>query len=125
MIPQSAAAVYETLLHRYPHKFDIPSKGEVGVEIQRLCRLQKLGRDLAEPVKGKRGRKGMKNIYSSFVEEIVRRNPAIKPRDGLLMFKKHFPTTDLPEDFPNDKQLKSKLSSIKQSMRKDQGRMRD
>ena len=117
---QSAASMHEALLHKYPRKFNVPSEGEIRTEIQRLCRLHKLGRDLCEPVTGKRGRKGMKNVYSSVLEELVREDPGIKPKFGLQRFKEILRDSACLEDFPTDQQVKSKISSIKQALRGNQ-----
>ena len=114
---QSAATMYERLLQKYPKRFDLPKEGEVRTEIQRLLRLQKMGRDLYEPRAHKRGRKGMKSVYSSFLSEIMRENPRLKPREGLAMFHERFHEHRDAEDFPTEKQVKAKISSIKQQLK--------
>ena len=75
--------MHERLVQKYKDRFNVPSEGEVRTEIQRLLRLQKMGRNLSEIGAGNRERKGMKINYSSKLEEIIRQDPDIIPQEVL------------------------------------------
>lgn len=115
---KSAACMYEAIVYKYPDRFDIPSEGEVRTELQRLLRYHKEGRDISEVGNGKRGRKGMEARYATAIEEMLAKSPKLKPREGLRRFKQKFSETNTLVGFPTDKQVLSKISSLKQAKKK-------
>ena len=67
---------------------------------------------------GKRGRKGMAQIYEEAISEFLDSNPRLKPKSGLELLKKRFPDECQSDAFPKDASIKSKISSMKQLRKK-------
>ena len=86
--------------------------------MQRLMRYHKQGIELLWSKTRKRGRKGMSAVYVSVIGAMISENGGLKPKDGLSRFKNIFPEWKTLKDFPTDKQILSKISSVKQEIRK-------
>ena len=58
--------------------------------------------------------------YESFLVDLVRENPKIKPARGYELFIRNFSDTG-GENFPSSKQVKSKISSLKHAAKRREG----
>ena len=108
----SAPIMWEHLVMKFPDRYDIPSEQEIRQEIGRLYKLKKDNRDLQLSRPGRRGRKGMDEKYERILLKFLEENPNLKPRKGYQMFLNHFEDPNV-EGFPTEKQVKSKISSLK------------
>ena len=86
--------------------------------MQRLMRYHKQGIELLWSKTRKRGRKGMSAVYFSVIEAMIAENGGLKPKDGLSRFKNTFSEWKILKDFSTDKKILSKISSVKQDIRK-------
>lgn len=114
----SAPVMWEQLLMRRPNRYDLPSEQEIRQEIGRLFSLQKSGKDLRGEVSGKRGRKGMDDKREKIIINFLREDPGLKPKEGRRMLLQQIENRGF-EDIPAEKQVKSKISSLKQAAKKE------
>ena len=119
----SAPAMWEALLLKYPERYDLPSEQEIRQEISRLSRLQERGVDVSSPVPQRRGRKGMDSENEVVLVNMIKEFPAIKPREGYKMFVDQFKDHDV-EKLPTEKQVKSKISSLKHAAKREERDLR-
>ena len=54
----------------------------------------------------------MKEKYKKFLVELIARNPSVKPKSGYQQFAEHLKDTE-GDERPTEKQVKSKISSLK------------
>lgn len=114
-----ASWMLERLKEVYPNRFDLPSEQDIRTECTRLFKLQKDGKPL-DTLPG-RGRK--KSKWMKAFEEWLKDRLALESKPNLLVeqFKRSLlqksNDQDLPEDFPSNKKLASKVSSLKTKMK--------
>lgn len=115
---QHPSWVLQRLAEKYPHRFDRPSEDDIRRHFQTLYQRQKAGKPLNTSSTG-RGPPGIALKYADKVEEILRKNFALKPAAIVAEVKSKFEVDDaLPDDFPDDKQIKNKINAIKQRKRR-------
>ena len=113
MVLLSAAAMMtEALMRKYPRRYDVPSEAEVQSFINAKCSAQRS--EAARP-RGRNAKMGalyMHHIIRIFCES----RGLIKPKKALELVRLALDTS--AEDFPSDKQIKAKISSLKVTYKK-------
>uniref|UniRef100_A0A7S3PQN3 Uncharacterized protein n=1 Tax=Aplanochytrium stocchinoi TaxID=215587 RepID=A0A7S3PQN3_9STRA len=114
--------VLDVLQNKYPDRYDIPSLSAIKYELTRIySRSQKNSKamkgDMAESKK--KSRHGMANRYTDYIDFILKSHPDITGKPAVKLFMENFKNED-ESDLPSDKQIQTKLNSLKQSQGKKQ-----
>ena len=103
------------LVRKYPTRLDLPSESEIRQLISSLVAKQKKG--LSTDYTGRKT--GIQKPFIDTIIEIFENNKNIAPRIAWQKFIIEYPYVHpLPKDYPEEKQVKSKISSLKVAYKK-------
>ena len=114
----SPSAMLEELQSLYPGRYTLPGENEIRAEITKLFGRKKASdednagsdHDESENEATKGRGSNLPKQYVKHLEELVERNPTIKPAEALRNLKA---ALCLPHPFEHDKAIKTKVSSLK------------
>ena len=118
----SPCAMLEELQSLYPGRYTLPGENEIRAEITKLFGRKKASdednagsdHDESENEATKGRGSNLPKQYVKHLEELVERNPTIKPAEALRNLKA---ALCLPHPFEHDKAIKTKVSSLKRKIK--------
>ena len=103
------------LVRRHPTRLDLPSESEIRQHTSSLVAKQKKRQSTSY-----QSSRGIMELYLETALEIFERNKQIAPRIAWQEFVQTHPFVEpLPEGYPDEKKIKSKISSLKAKHKKD------
>ena len=96
------------LKKRYPGRFDLPSENEIRQAMSTLSGKQRKGEDPTLIS----NRRAIKEPCLSTIQDIVEKNPEVKPAEARTMFQEKHPDNTI-DGYPEKKKFKTKFSSEK------------
>ena len=96
------------LKKRCPGRFDFPSENEIRQAMSTLSGKQGKGED---PTLSS-NRRAIKEPFLSTIQDIVEKNPEVKPAEAWTMFQEKHPDNAI-DGYPEKKKFKTKFSSEK------------
>ena len=122
----SAAQIREGLQVAHPKKYSLPTELEIRKRLSVLFAASKkaggneVSADTTAPKR--RGRPSViPDDVVQFIEELLQTTPTLKPKEGLKLVREQFPDLQVPDldDKDLDKKIVSKISSLKQKVKRD------
>lgn len=126
----NSSMMLEFLRRKYPGRFTLPGEIEIRGEINTLFqqqkqqeRAEKRARDEGNQYTASKKTR-LDDSYIAALESYLEEDPNLKPLEGLLRLQAEFrdPEGKLPDDFPEEAKIRSKISSMKTMAKKKQQR---
>lgn len=110
----AAAMMAEELRRRYPGRYDLPSEVEVQgfISAETASRGSRSERSEPRRQSNKMSRQYLHHLTLAFCES----NGTMKPKEAVVLLKSVGDIT--ADDFPSEKQIKSKLAAMKAAYKK-------
>lgn len=117
----SPAAMLERLRQKYPEKYSLPLESDIQSYVSLLFGRKKRG--LSLQATGQHGRRGISESFAKSISDMIDDEPHLKPSTGLSRLRSMYSGDDgaPPDDFPTEKQIKSKICSTKAARKKTSG----